>query len=78
MEDKQVYLLVECTDYDTIYRVLLFNDNIDKRDIQDTIDKIKIGLWENGIEDWTVDDVLEELSTIYDFTDLGCHKMLEV
>ena len=78
MGNKQVYLLVECTDYDVIYRVLLFNNNIDKQDIQDSIDKIKIGLWQNGIEDWTVDDVLQELSTIYNFTDLGCHEILEV
>ena len=76
--NKTPYLLVECTDYDVVYRVLLFNDDVDKRDIQNRIYEIKRNFYENNIDDWTVDDVLNELSLVFDFYDYSDYKIVEV
>lgn len=76
--NKQPYLLVENSDYDTIYRVLVFDERYSKNEIQDKIYSIKMKFYETKFDDWTIDDVLIELSKYYDFEDLGDFHYLEV
>lgn len=71
------YLLVECSDWDEIYRVLIFQDKIKATDIQNEIYRIKQKFYDEEYDSWCIDDLLEELSKIYDFTDLGDPLYLE-
>lgn len=71
------YLLVECSDWDEIYRVLMFQDKIKATDIQNEIYRIKQKFYDEEYDSWCIDDLLEELSKIYDFTDLGDPLYLE-
>lgn len=76
--DKKPYLLVENSDYDTIYRVLLFDKCVIENEIQDKIYEIKTRFYETGFDDWTIDDVLVVLNDYYEFEDLGDFNYLEV
>lgn len=76
--EKQIFLLVECTDYKEIYRTLLFNNNTPKKEIQNKIYEIKNNFYDNDFDGWTIDDILEQLSKYYNFEDLGGYEYLEV
>lgn len=78
MENKRVFLLVECTDYDEIYKILIFNENIHKKDIQSAIDTIKANFYDNEFDSWDVDDVLERLRNFYQFDVFDYYDCLEV
>lgn len=72
---KQVYLLKDCTDHREIYRVLVFDANIKKQDIQLEIYKIIDHFYEEDFDDWCVEDVLEELAKKYNFEDFGFDRL---
>lgn len=73
------YILRDCVEYNCIYRILHFTDtSIEREDIDQTINEIKKKYINNSTEDWTIDDVLEELSTIYDFTTFDFDGYLEI
>lgn len=72
------YLLTDCVESNCVYKILHFTDNIDKKDINLTINKIKNHFYEEDFDGWIVEDVLEELHTIYDFIEYDYDGELEV
>lgn len=76
--NKQTFLMIECSDYNTIYKVLLFDENINKKEIQNKIYEIKNHFYNEDFDNWTIDNVLEELSKYFNFEDLGDPSYLEV
>lgn len=72
------YLLTDCVESNCVYKILHFTDNIDKKDINLTINKIKNHFYEEDFDDWTIEDVLEELHTIYDFIEFDYDGDLDV
>lgn len=72
------YILRDCVEYDCIYYILHFTDeNINRVDIDNEINKIKNSIDEDIVED-IVKAVLEELATIYDFTMFDFNGYLEI
>ena len=51
--------LVECSDYDMQYGILTV-ENVSVKEVQDKIYEIKNKFYDEGFEDWTIDDVFEE------------------
>ena len=74
--EKRAYLLAECTDDDEIYRVLVFDANIKRNEIQDEIYRIKQHFYDEDFDGWCVEDVLEELAKKYDFEDFGYDRIV--
>ena len=74
--EKLAYLLAECTDDDEIYRVLVFDAKITRKEIQDEIYRIKQHFYDEDFDGWCVEDVLEELAKKYDFEDYGFDKVV--
>ena len=64
--------LVECTDYDTTYGILTV-ENASVDEVQDKIYEIKNRFYDDGFDDWCIDDVLnefpEEWEWVYTRTD---------
>lgn len=75
--NKTAFTLVECTDNNVIYNILVFNEYVEKRTIQRKIDEIKNKYYEAGKDDWTTEDVFAELSQIYDFETFS-YEQLEI
>lgn len=73
--NKTAFTLVECSDNDVIYEILVFNGNVSQKEIQDEIYKIKNKLYEEGLDEWQVQDVLDELSKKYDFETLVFNQL---
>lgn len=78
-ENKQLFLLADHEDCRIIYRALLFDKMLSQRTIQKTINDI-LKHWEDeDFTAWNIDDVLEELSAVYDFEEIYmADKCLEV
>lgn len=51
--------LVECSDHDYTYGILVV-ENVSIEEVQQTICEIKKELYDNGIDDWCLDDVFEK------------------
>ena len=51
--------LVECSDYDTIYGILTV-ENKTVKEVQEKIYEIKNKFYDEGFNDWTIDDVFME------------------
>lgn len=51
--------LVECSDYDELYGILTV-ENKSAEEVQETIYKIKNYLHSIGVDDWCVEDILNE------------------
>lgn len=75
--NKTAFTLVECTDNNVIYNILVFNECVEKRTIQRKIDEIKNKYYEAGKDDWTTEDVFAELSQIYNFETFS-YEQLEI
>lgn len=75
--DRTAFTLVECTDNNVIYNILVFNEYVEKKVIQRKIDEIKNKYYEAGKDDWTTEDVFAELSQIYDF-EVFSYEQLEI
>lgn len=52
-----IAMLVECTDYDTVYGILSV-EGVDERTVQQKIYEIKNKFYEEDFDDWTIEDVL--------------------
>lgn len=52
-----IAMLVECTDYDTVYGILSV-EAVDEEIVQQKIYEIKNKFYEEGFNDWTIEDVL--------------------
>lgn len=74
--EKRAYLLAECTDDNEIYRVLVFDAKITRKEIQDEIYRIKQHFYDEDFDGWCVEDVLEELAKKYDFEDYGFDRVV--
>ena len=51
--------LVECSDYDVQYGILTV-ENVSIEAVQNKIYEIKNRFYEEGFDDWCIDDVLEQ------------------
>lgn len=51
--------LVECNDYDVQYGILTV-ENVSVEEVQDKIYEIKKRFYDEGFDDWCIDDVFEE------------------
>lgn len=72
------YILRDCVEYDIIYYILHFTDeNVDRKDIDLTINQIKQDLYDEDTY-WDINDVFRRLSTIYDFTIFNFDGYLEI
>lgn len=58
--------LVECTDYDVVYGILEVK-NVDENTVQQKIYEIKNRFYEEDFEDWTIEDVLEQFPSEWDW-----------
>lgn len=54
-----IAMLVECTDYDTVYGILSV-EGVDEEVVQQKIYEIKNRFYEEDFDGWTIEDVLEE------------------
>ena len=73
------YILRDCVEPSCVYNILRFTDTtLRRRDIDNAIDTIRNKFAEEDFYDWCVEDVLEELSMIYDFEILSFDGFLEV
>lgn len=54
-----IAMLVECTDYDTVYGILSV-EAVDEETVQQKIYEIKNKFYEEGFDDWTIEDILSE------------------
>ena len=54
-----IAMLVECTDYDVVYGILKV-EAVDEETVQQKIYEIKNKFYEEGFNDWTIEDVLAE------------------
>lgn len=54
-----IAMLVECTDYDTVYGILSV-EAVNEETVQQKIYEIKNKFYEEGFNDWTIEDVLAE------------------
>lgn len=52
-----IAMLVECTDYDTVYGILNV-EGVDEKTVQQKIYEIKNKFYEEDFDDWTIKDVL--------------------
>ena len=57
-----IMTLNECTDYDMEYGYLVCeNEEISTDDIQDKINEIKNKFYNDGYEDWDIEEVIENM-----------------
>ena len=61
-----IAMLVECTDYDYVYGILEVK-NVDEEMVQQKIYEIKNKFYEEGFDDWTIEDVLEQFPSEWDW-----------
>lgn len=72
------YILRDCVEYDIVYYILHFTDeNVDREDIDLTINQIKQDLYDKDTY-WDINDVFRRLSTIYDFEIYNFDGYLEI
>jgi hypothetical protein len=73
------YILRDCVENNCVYCILRFTDtNIRRIDIDNAINDIKNKFAEENFDEWCVDDILNELSMIYDFEIFNFDGFLEV
>lgn len=58
MKNYKAYRLVECTDYDVNYGVILLHEKHNVEEFQTAIFNVKELLCKEGFGDWCIDDVL--------------------
>lgn len=75
--EKQIFVLADYDDNE-IYRVLVFNEDVNIPTIQKEIDQIKYKFYEEDYDGWIIEDVLNELIKKYDFDVLQYCGKLEI
>ena len=71
--------LVECSDHDCQYGILTV-ENVDLKEVQDKIYEIKNKFYDEGFENWCIDDVLEKFPTEWewDFVHTDYDEAIEI
>jgi hypothetical protein len=69
--------LVECSDYKVMYGILTV-ENISVEEVQNKIYEIKNKFFEEGLDDWTIDDVLEQFPEEWEWSCVSCDDVLEI
>lgn len=59
--------VVECSDYDVIYGILTV-ENVSIDEVQEKIYEIKERFYNEGFDDWTIEDVFAEFPEEWEFT----------
>ena len=78
LNKTQVFLLRDCVEWNTIYRILVFNNDVSEKEVQEEIWRIKNTFSKNEFDEWTIDDVMDELGKKYDFTSFSTEGDIEV
>lgn len=78
MENKTIFLLRDCVETSCVYGAIIINGKFEIEEIEQVIYEIKYA-WENqGKYYWTLQDLWQELSVIYDFEIIEFNGTLEV
>ena len=63
--------LVECSDYDVRYGILTV-ENVSVEEVQNKIYEIKNRFYEEGFDDWCIDDVFEQFPEEWEWSYESC------
>lgn len=66
--NTRTIILRDCENWNKIYNVLIFNTEVNSTEVDYEISRIKNKFYDEGFDDWTIDDVLDELSKKYEFS----------
>lgn len=71
--------LVECSDHDYQYGILTV-ENVSLKEVQDKIYEIKNKFYDEGFDDWCIDDVLEKFPEEWEceFIQTDCNEAIEI
>lgn len=69
--------LVECTDYKMVYGILIV-ENVSAKEVQEKIYEIKNKFYDEGFDDWTIDDVLNEFPDDWEWDFEANFDVLEI
>ena len=69
--------LVECSDYDVLYGILTV-ENASVEEVQNKIHEIKNKFFEEGFDDWCIDDVLEQFPEEWEWNCVSSDDVLEI
>ena len=69
--------LVECSDYDVQYGILTV-ENVSVEEVQNKIYEIKNKFYDEGFEDWTIDDVLENFPEEWEWDYVSSNEAIEI
>lgn len=71
--------LVECTDHDCQYGILTV-ENVSLEEVQNKIYEIKKRFYDEGFDDWCIDDVFEKFPKIWewDYVQTICDEAIEI
>jgi hypothetical protein len=69
--------LVECSDYDTIYGILTV-ENVSLKEVQEKIYEIKNKFYDEGFDDWCIDDVFEKFPDTWEWNFVQGDDVLEI
>lgn len=69
--------LVECSDYDMIYGILTV-ENVSVEKVQEKIYEIKHKFNDEGLDDWTIDDVFMEFPEEWEWDFVQGNDVLEI
>lgn len=69
--------LVECSDYDVVYGILTV-ENVSVQEVQNKIYEIKNKFYDEGFEDWCIDDVFEKFPAEWEWDFERSDDLLEI
>lgn len=69
--------LVECCDYDVVYGILTV-ENVSVDTVQEKIYEIKNRFYDEGFDDWCIDDVLVEFPDEWDWDYVNTDNVVEI
>ena len=69
--------LVECSDYDITYGILTV-ERVSVEEVQNKIYEIKNKFFEEGFNDWCIDDVLEQFPEEWEWDYVQADNVIEV
>ena len=69
--------LVECSDYDVVYGILTV-ENVHIDTVQEKIYEIKNRFYDEGFDDWCIDDILAEFPEEWDWDYVNTDNVVEI
>ena len=69
--------LVECSDYDVQYGILTV-EGVSAKEVQNKIYEIKNRFYEEGFDDWCVDDILAEFPEEWEWDITQVDNIIEI